>query len=218
MAASAVETGVTMGLTVIGAGVGRTGTTSLKLALEQLLDAPCYHMGEVSKRPHDPTVWADAFEGRPPDWQQFFADYRATVDWPSAPFWQDLAAVFPDAVIVLSVRDADSWWRSASNTIFPAMADAYFAPDSTADDWTRMGRLMMNRFTPQWQDESEAKAAFLAYNDSVRATAPPDRLVEWQATDGWGPICGMLGLPEPSAPFPNVNSSAQTRQVLGLDP
>ena len=143
-----------MGLQVIGAGLGRTGTSSLKLALQDLLGGRCYHMDEVSTRPDDPTVWADAYAGRPPDWESFFADYRATVDWPSAPFWSQIADAFPDAVIVLSVRDADSWWKSVSGTIFPAMAAAYFAEDSNQDDWTRMGREMMAAFSPQWRDET----------------------------------------------------------------
>jgi len=128
-----------MGLRVIGAGLGRTGTTSLKAALEELLGGPCYHMFEVRERPDDPDAWGDAFEGRPPAWSTFFDPYRATVDWPAAPFWSDLSAVFPDAVILLSVRDPDSWWRSVSSTIFPALA-TYFAPDAPADGWTRMGR------------------------------------------------------------------------------
>ena len=205
-----------MGLRVIGAGLGRTGTTSLKIALEELLGGPCYHMTEVAERAEDPTVWSDAYQGRPPDWEAFFGDYRATVDWPAAPFWSELSEVFPEAIILLSVRDPDSWWTSASQTIFPALA-TYFVPDAPADGWTGMGRGMMTSFTPDWQDESAAKAAYLAYNEHVRTTAPPDRLVEWRTSDGWDPICGALGLAVPRRPFPHANTTAETRAGLDLD-
>ena len=205
-----------MALQVIGAGLGRTGTTSLKFALQDLLGAPCYHMFEVRERPDDPTVWADAYEGTLPDWAEFFAGYGAAVDWPAAPFWHQLSEAFPDAIVLLSVRDPDSWWKSVSNTIFIAVA-TYFAPDAPDDGWTRMGRGMMNSFTPDWQDESAAKAAYLAHNDHVRATAPPDRLVEWNAADGWDPICQALGLDVPPQPFPHANTTAQARAELGLD-
>jgi hypothetical protein len=203
-------------LQVIGAGLGRTGTTSLKHALEELLGGRCYHMLAVRERADDAAAWGDAYEGRPPDWQAFFADYRATVDWPAAPFWSELADVFPDAIILLSVRDPDQWWQSASTSIFPAVA-TYFAPDAPADGWTRMGVGMMTHFTPEWRDEDAAKAAFVAHNDSVRASAPPDRLVEWTVGDGWAPICDALGLAVPDRPFPHLNTAAESRAELGLE-
>ncbi|HUI03633.1 MAG TPA: sulfotransferase [Acidimicrobiales bacterium] len=205
-----------MGLQIIGAGLGRTGTTSLKLALEDLLGGRCYHMLEVRERPADPDVWGDAYEGRLPDWGAFFEGYAATVDWPAAPFWKEMSEAFPQAPIVLSLRDPDAWWKSVSSTIFIAL-ETYFAPDAPADGWTRMGVGMMTRFTPRWREEGAAKAAYLAYNDHVRATAPPDRLVEWGPEDGWGPICAALGREVPERPFPHVNTTAQARAELGLD-
>ena len=201
---------------VVGAGLGRTGTTSLKHALEELLGGPCYHMFEVRNRPGDPDVWGDAYDGRPPDWRAFFEGYEAAVDWPAAPFWREISEAFPDAIILLSTRDPDSWWQSASTTIFPAVA-TYFAPDAPADGWTRMGVGMMTAFTPAWREEDAAKAAFVAHNEHVRATAPPERLVEWQAGDGWEPICAALGLPVPDHPFPHKNTAAETRAALGID-
>jgi len=206
-----------VGLQIIGAGLGRTGTTSLKAALEELLGGRCYHMLEVRERDADPDIWGDAYEGRLPDWTTFFDGYAATVDWPAAPFWREMSEAFPDAPILLSVRDADDWWRSASNTIFVALA-TYFAPDAPADGWTRMGRGMMTSFTPGWRDEAAAKAAYLAYNDHVRATAPAHRLVEWRPEDGWGPLCRALGLEVPHRPFPHTNTTAEARAGLGLDP
>ncbi len=205
-----------MVLRVVGAGLGRTGTTSLKQALEQLLGAPCYHMLAVQERPADPDAWGDAYEGRHPSWERFFDGYGATVDWPAAPFWSEISATFPEAIILLSVRDPDLWWTSASSTIFPALA-TYFAPDAPDDGWTRMGRGMMTTFTPNWQDEVSAKSAYLAHNERVRATAPMDRLLEWHPEDGWEPICAALDLAVPDQPFPHANTAAQTRAELGID-
>jgi Sulfotransferase domain len=204
-----------MSLKIIGAGLGRTGTTSLKLALEELIGGRCYHMSEVRERPDDPDVWGDAYAGKSPDWSTFFDGYVATVDWPAAPFWREISEAFPDAPILLSVRDVDSWWRSASSTIFIALA-TYFAPDAPADGWTRMGRGMMTSFSPAWQDEESAKEAYLAYNDHVRATAPSRRLVEWNPGDGWGPLCEALGIEVPARPFPHANTTAEARAELGL--
>lgn len=206
-----------MSLRIIGAGLGRTGTTSLKLALEELLGAPCYHMIAVRDRPEDPEVWGDAYEGSPPDWYEFFDGFGATVDWPAAPFWQEISEAFPEAPILLSVRDPDSWWKSASNTIFIGL-ETYTKPDAPDDGWTRMGRGMLNRFCPDWRNESAAKAAYLAYNDHVRVSAPPHRLLEWNPGDGWEPICAALDVDVPDHPFPHVNTTADTRAEIGLEP
>jgi Sulfotransferase domain len=206
-----------MSLRMIGAGLGRTGTMSLKLALEELLGGPCYHMLAVRERPEDPDVWGDAYEGMLPDWRKFFDGYQAVVDWPAAPFWKELSEVYPDAPILLSVRDPDAWWQSASSTIFIAL-ETYFKPDAPDDGWTRMGRGMMQTLSPEWREESAAKAAYLAYNQHVRSAAPPDRLVEWHPGDGWKRICSTLGVAVPDRPFPHVNTTAETRAQIGLDP
>src|SRR5438105_250833 len=107
-----------MTLRVVGAGLGRTGTMSLKLALERLLGAPCYHMVEVFSHPEHVPAWHAAAQGRMPDWDQLFAGYAAAVDWPSAAFWPELIEAYPEALVVLSVRDSESWWQSAHETIF----------------------------------------------------------------------------------------------------
>src|SRR4051794_37228781 len=109
-----------MPLKVVGAGVGRTGTASLKLALEQLLGGRCHHMLEVVNDPDQLPRWTEAVEGRDVDWQELLAGYVAQVDWPGASFWREISAANPDALVLLSTRDADGWYRSASNTIFHA--------------------------------------------------------------------------------------------------
>jgi hypothetical protein len=207
-----------MGLSVVGAGLGRTGTHSLKVAFEQLLGGPCYHMLEVLGRPDRVAVWAAAARGDEPDWTEFLSGYTATVDWPAAAFWAELTASAPDAIVVLSVRDSGAWWKSASETIF-----AVLARGAPPDDPGAVGELAMineifeRRFTLGWNDRDTAIAAYEAHNDKVRASVPADRLVEWRPGDGWEPLCAALGLAVPADPFPHVNTTADFRVMTGLD-
>src|SRR5579859_522535 len=110
-----------MDLEVVGAGLGRTGTHSLKLALERLLGAPCYHMVEVFAHPEHVPAWHSAALDKMPAWNEVLAGYAAAVDWPASAFWAELSEAFPDALVVLSVRDPEDWWRSAHETIFTAI-------------------------------------------------------------------------------------------------
>lgn len=193
-----------MQLRVVGAGVGRTGTRSLKLALEQLLGGPCYHMVDVFAHPEHVPHWHEAARGRMPDWSALLAGHRAAVDWPASAFYAELADAFPDALVLLSLRDPEAWWRSAQATILPAI-------DSAGDgEWGRMVReLLATRFTPDYLDRDAAIAAFEAHNAGVRERIPSDRLLEWRAGDGWKPICEALDLPVPDQPFPHTNTSEQ---------
>jgi hypothetical protein len=207
-----------MDLQVVGAGLGRTGTHSLKVALEQLLGGPCYHMVEVFGRADQRETWAAAVRGEEVDWATFLAPYRATVDWPAAAFWKELSEAAPDAKVVLSTRDADAWWKSASETIFAVLARGT-APDDAAgrEEFAMISALLEQRFTPQWQDRAGAIAAYEAHNARVRAEVPPTRLVEWHLGDGWAPLCAALGLAEPPEPFPHLNSTSEFRAMTGLD-
>jgi len=201
-----------MTLRVIGAGVGRTGTASLKAALEQLLGAPCYHMREVFGHPEHVAHWHAAARGEMPDWDALLEGYAAAVDWPPSAFWSELAAANPDAVIVLSLRSAESWWESANETIFRAIESVGNAPGGGLDGWSDMVRAMLaNRFTSEIADREASIAAFERHNADVRARAPADRLVEWRAQDGWAPLCDALGLPVPDEPFPRTNTREQWR-------
>ena len=209
-------------LRVVGAGLGRTGTHSLKIALERLLGSPCYHMVEVFKRPSDVATWTAAANGAHTDWHKLFDGYAAAVDWPAAAFWSQIAEAFPDAVILLSYRDAEGWWKSANKTIFegfrrrpqeaptqgPAMNPAFVS---------MITALFGKTFTPSFLDEAAAKAAFERHNEEVRKRAPRARLVEWQAKDGWGPLCAALGLPVPDEPFPVTNTTEEFRARANLD-
>jgi hypothetical protein len=193
---------------VVGAGVGRTGTHSLKSALEQLLGAPCHPMVEVFQHP-------DGIEGRPVDWDALLADYAAIVDWPGASFWPELTAAYPDALVLLSVRDPEAWYRSARNTILHGMDKA---PDEIGPWMVSFRECMADRFSDDFDNPTAMMDAFVRHNDAVRAAIPPDRLLEWTATDGWDPICERLGLPIPDEPFPVSNTTDEFRSMMGLPP
>ncbi len=208
-----------MSLRVVGAGLGRTGTHSLKLALEQLLGGPCYHMLEVLNRPDQAEVWAAATRGDEPDWASFLGGYVATVDWPAAAFWRELSRSAPEAVVVLSFRDPEAWWKSASQTIFSVLARGAPPDDPGAiAELAMITALLDHRFTSDWNHRETAIRAYEAHNQAVRTSVPPSLLVEWQPGDGWGPLCRALGMDNPSAPFPHVNTTSEFRALTGLDP
>jgi len=202
-------------LRVVGAGLGRTGTHSLKNALELLLGAPCYHMIEAFGKPDHVVEWTHAARGEPTDWEVIFDGYAAAVDWPTAAYYAELMELCPDAIVLLSERSSpEAWWESASNTIFAAIERvARDAPDLEHMIFEMLG----NRFTPNWREHDPAVAAYVRHNAEVRARVPADRLVTWTPGDGWGPICRALGVPEPDAPFPHVNTTAEFRVMTGLD-
>lgn len=206
-----------MTLRVVGAGLGRTGTHSLKVALEQLLGAPCYHMIEVFGRPDDIAVWQAAVDNEPVDWDALMRDYSAAVDWPVCAFWPEIAAANPDAIVLLSTRSSpQAWWKSADETIF-SVTRRDPPEDPVMQRQMTMIRGLFERFTPQWDDAASAQRAYEEHNAHVRATVPADRLVDWQPGDGWDPICAALSLPVPDAPFPHVNTTDEFRAMAGLD-
>jgi hypothetical protein len=204
-----------MTLRVIGAGVGRTGTASLKAALERLMGGPCYHMMEVLGKPEHIPVWRQAAAGDDVDWEALFDGYVAAVDWPTAAFWRPLASASPDALVLLSTRDsAETWWKSANGTIF----EINRRPMPGMEDFGRMWQEIAARtFTERYLEREPAIAAYEAHNAAVRAEIPASRLVEWQPGDGWEPLCAALGVPVPDEPFPHANSTEDFRAMARLD-
>jgi len=203
-----------MALEVVGAGVGRTGTHSLKLALEQLLDGRCHHMIEIIADPVQATGWTDAIEGREVDWQEMLDGYVALVDWPGASFWREISAANPDALVLLSTRDPESWYRSASNTIFQPIESA----PPGLEEWfgTTVPAMFGTRFSDDLGNGAAMMDAFERHNAEVRAGVPAERLLEWTASDGWEPICERLGVAVPDQPFPLTNTTTETRAMLGM--
>ena len=131
------------------------------------------------------------------------ANWVAGVDWPVSAFWQELSVAFPHAKILLSLRDSESWWTSASETINKDV------PQQANEAWHAMVRKTLEtRFTPNLQDKDACIAAYEAHNARVLKDAPADRLIVWQVRDGWAPVCEALNLPIPAAPFPLTNTTA----------
>jgi hypothetical protein len=190
-----------MGLLVVGAGLPRTGTRSLKEALEILLNGRCYHMEEVFSNLDHVPVWRRALTGEPTDWNGLLEGYVAAVDWPASAFWRELSAANPQALVILSTRSRPrSWWRSADRTILPG---ARMTQPADLREWQCLFReLLDTRLSPDWSRESSADDAHDRHNEQVRAAAPP-RFLEWQATQGWEPLCRALGVAVPDRPFPH---------------
>jgi hypothetical protein len=197
-----------MVLKVIGAGVGRTGTASLKIALESLLGAPCYHMIEVFQHPEHIPEWSKAMRNQEVDWDTLFAGYAAAVDWPAGACWPELMAAYPEALVLLSVRDPEAWWKSVNETIFKGLDNNPTAPPGWLD---MVHDMIRNRFTADITNRESCIAAFNAHNTRVRETVPRERLLVWQASDGWAPICDALGLAIPDEPFPRTNTTEEWR-------
>ena len=204
-----------MTLQVVGAGAGRTGTHSLKVALEQLLGGTCHHMVECFGRPEQIAGFTAAAGGAPVDWTALMADFTAMVDFPGSLFWREIAAANPDAPILLSTRDADGWYTSASNTIFVSMDSA---PPEMQPWMQTVKRMLHDRFSDDFENKEAMIAAYEAHNAAVRAEVPPQRLIDWTAGDGWGPICAALNVPVPDEPFPVTNPTKEFREMIGAPP
>lgn len=203
-----------MPLQVIGAGFGRTGTASLKAALELLGFGPCYHMFEFMEHPEHARHWELALAGKPVPWDELFRGYQATVDWPGCTFYQELMAASPDAKVVLSVRDPERWYESARKTIFTAprgnpkmLLQLLTTPRMWRSVRFVYRLLHLRTFGRKEQDSAHATAVFAAHNEAVRRTVPPERLLVYEVKEGWEPLCRFLGVPVPPVPFPHVNDA-----------
>lgn len=196
-----------MTLSIIGAGFGRTGTLSLKLALEQLGFGPCYHMNDVFTQAGHAQQWRDAFRSGDADWETLLQGYRATVDWPSAHFWRQLAGHYPAAKVILTVRDRDAWYESISTTIFPAQRRPLPPQDDPHYAQLVMPReLILHGTFGQVEDKAHVLSIYDAHNAAVQAQITPPRLLVYDVKDGWAPLCAFLGVPVPGAPFPRSNT------------
>jgi hypothetical protein len=208
-----------MALKVVGAGFGRTGTLSLKTALEKLGFGPCYHMAEVFTRPEHVAMWHRlAFENQM-DWDQLFSGFHATVDWPSARWWREIAAHYPDAKVLLSVRDPEAWYASMINTIYQPMKLP--APDHVPE-LVRLQSEMVRKsilgetFDNRFEDKAHAIEVFKRHNQDVRDSVDPARLLEFDVREGWAPLCRFLDVPIPEEPFPRLNDTATTQAMIRM--
>jgi hypothetical protein len=208
-----------MALKVVGAGFGRTGTLSLKTALEKLGFGPCYHMAEVFTRPQHVAMWHRlAFEHQM-DWDHLFDGFHATVDWPTARWWREIAAHYPDAKVLLSVRDPEAWYASMINTIYQPMKSP--APDH-APELVRLQSQMVRKsilaetFDNRFEDKAHVIEVFKRHNQDVRDSVDPARLLEFDVREGWAPLCRFLEVPIPDEPFPRLNDTASTQAMIRM--
>ena len=197
-----------MSLDVIGAGFGRTGTLSLKMALEELGFVKCHHMTEVFQNPDQAPKFLAAARGETVDWEEIFEGYRAMVDFPGCYFWRELAEAFPKAKVVLSTRDPHSWFKSASETIFQAMQMK--VEDPVMKPVVEMAReIVFNKTFGEDISEAHAVEVFNAHLEEVKRSIPADRLLVFEAKMGWEPLCDFLGVKVPATPYPRTNSSEE---------
>jgi hypothetical protein len=193
---------------------------SLKAALEELGFFRCYHMEEVFKHPDHPVMWSAASRGEPVDWDALFEGYQATVDWPSCAFYQELMRRYPDAMVILTVRDPQKWYESARETIF--YASEVFPKWGTwlVPPMRRLVRMIhdviwQGAFQGRFSDRTHALAVFNRHNEEVRRVVPAERLLVYEVKQGWEPLCAFLGAPVPSGkPFPHLNDGAQFRSRI----
>jgi hypothetical protein len=208
-----------MALQIIGAGLGRTGTLSLKAALERLGYGRCYHMIEVLKAPERGRHWLGGSRTGTHDWDAIFRGYRSALDWPTAFHWRELVERYPDARVLLSLRDADRWHDSMMNTLYPVMtADPpEQMPETLVDFHRAMVELILEQtFQGRLADRTFAMRVFEEHNRAVVEAVPASRLLVYRPGDGWEPVCRFLDVPVPDDDFPHRNDTAEYRARTGL--
>ncbi len=215
-----------MTLKVIGAGMARTGTSSLKAALEELGFGPCYQMRELLSHPEQVTFWSQASWVKAIDWDELFQDYRATVDFPSYRYYYQLLQYYSDAKVILTVRDPQAWYESALNTIYqvvePQTGQKFLKtlkrPDSPRTRnlervWSLVEKeLWQSDFQGKFADKQYAIEVFNQHVEEVKQNVPSKRLLVYQITEGWESLCRFLDVPVPNQPFPRLNERATFKQ------
>ncbi len=203
---------------VIGAGFGRTGTTSLKAALRRLGYDKCHHMDELLTEHKQARTWIAAQRGEPVDWRALLRGYRATTDWPSCSFYRELMREFPEAKVVLTVRDPDRWYDSVAATIYPL---SYRQPRWIGALARGIGSIAAvakhvvwdGTFSDRFSDRAHAIAVFKAHIEEVKRVVPAERLLVFEVKQGWEPLCAFLGVPAPDEPFPHLNERLKLRRI-----
>ena len=208
---------------VIGAGFGRTGTMSLKGALEQLGFGPAFHMIDLPRRADLVPGWQAAADGEAVDWVELLDGWESTVDWPACTFWEQISAAFPDAPVLLSVRDPEKWYESCKKSIHAsAQAAAKGELKGGSVQVSQEALKMINTliwhgtFEGRFDDKDFAIDLFNRHNEDVKSKVPADKLLVYEITEGWEPLCEFLDVPVPDAPMPHLNDTAAFREMVGL--
>lgn len=213
---------------VIGVGFGRTGTMSLKQALADLGAGPCFHMIDLivgERRARDLPYWVKVADGEPVDWNEVFDGWEATVDWPAASVWRQVADAFPEAPVLLNVRDFDGWYRSVENTILAVklaarageLAQGANREQPAPELWGVIERLIWEGdFQGRFEDRDWVRRMYDERIEEIRSTIAPERLTVWNLGDGWGPLAAMLGVDPPAHDFPRLHDTNEFRTEFGL--
>lgn len=198
-----------MSLKIIGAGFGRTGTSSLKSVLEKLGFGPCHHMYEIITHPEQAVHWNTLANGGTVDWEKVFEGYNASLDWPSCKYYKELALRYPDAKVILTIRDAKSWYKSVCETIMPAMKGPTILPNGkrVGPPGDFVEKLVGEQTFGKDFSEANMTAIYQRHNEEVQRAIPKERLLVFKATDGWAPLCAFLGVPIPDEPYPRLNTT-----------
>jgi hypothetical protein len=199
-----------MSLQVIGVGLGRTGTLSLKIALEQLGLGPCYHMAELMMNPERTPLWIAAADGKP-DWEAIFEGYSSTTDYPACLYWRELAQKYPDAKLILTQRDKDKWFESTQATIFSEGMTARIRGTPVEPFFEKT---VWRDFGERIHDRAFMTSYFEKHNAEVEAGAAKKQLLVYDVAQGWEPLCKFLGVAVPNAPFPKVNSREEMQERI----
>ena len=199
---------------VFGAGFGRTGTMSLKFALEKLRIGPCYHMREVVSRPSHIKLWYDISRGEHPSWNRLFSGFNSAVDFPVCLFYKQLINIFPEAKFILTLRDFDTWYISTANTIYKV--------PSILPDWfervvypirmfivMQVNLIWVGLFKNNFSDRESTKLVYYEHIESVKKIIPADKLLIYNVKEGWEPLCEFLDVDVPDIPFPKVNDTVE---------
>jgi hypothetical protein len=217
-----------MSIKIIGAGFPRTGTTTLKRSLETLGFSHVYHMKELLVNPHKLYLWKTLSETGDTDWETLYDGYDATVDFPGYPWYKEHMKKYPDARVILTVRDFESWYKSVDSTVFRA------GPQTPGEKIKMMGKLLTsgrarnvvkcikffkktffaNELQGQFEDKEYAKSVWEKHIAEVKATVPADKLLVYDVRDGWGPLCKFLGVEEPKDPLPHLNKKENFKEML----
>jgi hypothetical protein len=209
---------------VIGAGFGRTGTMSLKAALERLGFGPCFHMIDLIRDPTPLPYWQAAADGEKVDWTEALDGWESTIDWPGCTFWEEMAEIWPDAPVLLSVRDPEAWYRSTYNSIHEAKEMAMRGelqgntedPPDPAVMQMINGLIWKGTFKGRFTDKEFALEVFRRHNEDVKSKVPADRLLVYEIKQGWGPLCDFLGVEVPDEPMPHLNDTDSFRNMFGM--
>jgi len=200
-------------LEIVGVGYGRTGTLSLKTALERLGFGPCYHAVEFLRHPEHQTRWEAAFHGNP-NWAEVFAGYRSTVDFPGTAFWRELVDAYPEAKVILTVRDPHEWYASVRETFLAAAGPDDEPPIPGAGEGSFVKGGNWSQMMANLRDEHTAIADFKRHIEDVRSYVPSHRLLVYEVRQGWQPLCDFLEVRVPEEPFPRLNDSEAFKDLI----